>query len=96
MSFFNPRQLQAILSGNYYCDECGARMEWEDEWEDVLVCPECGFSIDSDHYGFDSEEEYEALYPTKEEVMGYEDEDEDDDDEPGEPYDEVCGELDDD
>ena len=52
-------------------------MEWEDEWEDTLVCPKCGHSMDSDHYGFASEEEYNAMYPTKEEVCGYEDDDDD-------------------
>ena len=56
-----------------------AVMKFEDKWEDVLICPECGHSIDSDRYGCESDEEYEALYPTEEEVLGYnEDEDESD------------------
>lgn len=56
------------------------------------ICSECGHSIDSDRYGCESDEEYEALYPTEEEVLGYnEDEDESD-----EIYDEEFDELSDD
>lgn len=95
MSFFNDVQLEALRSGKYYCRECGALMEWEDEWEDVLVCPKCGFSEDSDHYGM-SDDEYDSLYPTKEEVCGYDDEEDEDDEYNGEYYEEVYGELSDD
>lgn len=97
MSFFNEKQIEAMFGGDYICRECGAKMEFEDEWEDTLICPKCGFETDSDHYGFDSEEEYEALYPTKEEVDRYYEEDDDDEEEDdcGEVYDDVCGELDD-
>ena len=45
-------------------------MEFEDEWEDTLVCPHCGHSIDLDDYGREGNEEYENLYPTREEVLG--------------------------
>lgn len=93
MSFFNDAQVDALLTGRYICNECGALMEFENEWEDTLVCPKCGNSIDSDHYGM-SDEEYDALYPTMEEICGYEDEDEDEYN--GEIYEEVCGELSDD
>lgn len=80
MGFFNDKQVEAFETGRYICSECGAVMEFEDKWEDVLICPECGHSIDSDRYGCESDEEYEALYPTEEEVLGYnEDEDESDD-----------------
>lgn len=93
MSFFNDAQVEALLTGRYICRECGAIMQFEDEYEDTLVCPECGYSEDSDRYGM-SDEEYDALYPTKEEVCGY---DEDEDGEYcGETYDEVYGELSDD
>ena len=52
--------------------------------------------IDKHRYGF-TDEEYQALYPTKEEVCGYEDDEDDEDDEyNGETYDEVYGELSDD
>lgn len=96
MSIFNKKQIEAMFSRNYTCSECGGKMEFEDECEDVLVCPECGHSIDLEHYGFENDEEYEAQYPTKEEVLGYEeDKNEDEDNEYGETYDEVCGELDD-
>ena len=44
-----------------------------------------------DHYGL-TDEEYDALYPTKEEFLGY---GEDEGNDSGETYDEVHGELDD-
>lgn len=91
MGFFNNTVKEALLTGKYICSVCGSNMEPEDEWADVLVCQKCGHSIDYERYGFENDEDYDALYPTKEEVMGY-DEDEDDS---GESYDEVCGELDD-
>lgn len=70
MSFFNDKQIEAMLSGEYVCSECGKKMEFEDEWEDTLVCPHCGHNVDIDRYGFESDEEYESLYPTREEVLG--------------------------
>lgn len=88
MGFLNEKQVEAMLSGNYICEKCQSVMEFEDEWEDVLVCPKCGFSVESERYGFESDEEYDALYPTMEEVMGY-----DSEEEFGETYDEVYGEL---
>lgn len=72
-SFFNKKAIEALLTGKYICSQCGAEMEFEDEWEDVLICPCCGNSIDSERYGFESDEEYDALYPTKEEVCGEDD-----------------------
>lgn len=93
MDIFNNAQMEALKTGKYFCRKCGALMKFEDEWEDILICPKCGYSEDSDRYGF-TDEEYEKLYPTKEEVCGY---DEDEDDEyNGETYDEVYGELSDD
>lgn len=94
MGFFNDKQIEAMFGGGYFCSECGSKMEFEDEWEDILICPKCGHSIDSDHYGFENEEDYDALFPTKEEVLGIEEDPYDED--ANEPYDEVCGELDDD
>lgn len=85
MSFFNDAQIDALFTGRYICSQCGAKMEFEDKYEDVLVCPSCGHSVDFEHYGFENDEEYEALYPTKEEVLGF-DKDEDHD---REIYDEV-------
>ena len=32
--------------------------------------PDCGHSIDLDDYGREGNEEYENLYPTREEVLG--------------------------
>ena len=39
MSFFNDAQRDGLLTGRYICSECGGLMEFEDEWEDTLVCP---------------------------------------------------------
>lgn len=94
MSFFNDAVVEAMRTGNYICSKCGAIMKFEDQYEDTLICPECGHSIDLDRYGFENDEDYEALYPTEEEVCGYDD-DEDDEDDSGETYDEVYNELDD-
>ena len=75
-SFFNKKLVEGLTTGRYYCPKCGSLMEFEDEeWQDTLVCPNCGEDIDLDEYGFDSEEEYENLYPTREEVLGEENED---------------------
>ena len=51
MSIFNEEQVKAMMSGRYICSECGSVMEFEDEWEDTLVCPHCGHSVDLDEYG---------------------------------------------
>lgn len=70
MSFFNDAQKDALLTGRYICRECGALMKFEDEYEDVLICSECGYSEDSDRYGFENDEAFDATYPTKDEVCG--------------------------
>lgn len=93
MSFFNPNQVVGMFTNKYPCPECGALMNWEDENKEVLICPNCGHEEEFDHYGF-TDEEYESLYPTKEEVFGYEDDK--DDEYNGETYDEIYGELDND
>lgn len=62
MSFFNDAQRDGLLTGRYICSECGGLMEFEDEWEDTLVCPACGHSVDLEHYGMENDEEYDALY----------------------------------
>ena len=43
-------------------------MEFEDEYEDVLIYPECGHSVELDHYGFENGKEYEVLYPSEEDL----------------------------
>lgn len=58
MSFFNDAQRDGLLTGRYICSECGGLMEFEDEWEDTLVCPACGHSVDLEHYGMENDEEY--------------------------------------
>lgn len=60
MSFFNDAQRDGLLSGGL--------MEFEDEWEDTLVCPACGHSVDLEHYGMENDEEYDALYPTRDQI----------------------------
>ena len=74
MSIFNEKQTKAMLNNEYVCSQCGEKMEFEDEWEDILVCPHCGHSVDLDRYGCEDDEEYEKLYPTREEVLGIEEE----------------------
>lgn len=71
MGFLNEKLAKALFGGDYICSECGERMFFENEWKDILICSKCGHSIELEHYGFESEEAYDALYPTKEEVLGY-------------------------
>jgi transcription initiation factor IIE alpha subunit len=68
MSIFNEKMVESMFTRNYTCPECGGKMEFEDENEDTLVCPSCGHDMDLDRYGFDSDEEYDAAYPSKEDV----------------------------
>jgi DNA-directed RNA polymerase subunit M/transcription elongation factor TFIIS len=91
MGFFSEALVHALFSGRYICHECGAMMEFENESRDILVCSHCGHSVELDYYGSEDKDSYDSLYPTKEEVVGY-----DDEDDCGETYDEVCGELSDD
>lgn len=94
MSPLNDAQKHGLETGEYPCPECGAMMEFEDKWRDTLVCSKCGYDVALDRYGY-NDEEYEKLYPTKEEIFGYDDE-EDEDEYNGEYYEEVYGELSDD
>lgn len=72
MSFFNEKLVKAMFSREYICNECGEKMEFENERECVLVCSHCGHSVDLDHYGCEDYEDYEKLYPTREEVLSIE------------------------
>ncbi len=83
MSIFNDAMLKAMKTHRYICNKCGADMVFEDKWKTVLVCPSCNNSMDLDMYGFADEDEYNALYPSREEVLGEEDDDEDNE---GETY----------
>lgn len=67
MSFFNDAQIRGMKTGEYPCEECGSLMDFEDEQRETLICPKCGRSVSFDEYGF-TEEEYAALFPTKEEL----------------------------
>lgn len=89
MGFLSKKHVQALLTREYTCPRCGNLMEFEDGMEETLVCLTCGYNVDSDLYGFDNGETYEDLYPTKEELLGY------DEDENGEIYEEVLNELED-
>lgn len=74
--FYNEKLIKALLTGNYTCPRCGGKMEFEDEFEDTLVCPSCGEDVSLEQYGADPNEN---LYPTYEELFGDEDDDEDED-----------------
>lgn len=67
MSYFNDKLVEGLFTGNYICNECGSKMEFEDEEvRDVLVCPKCGHSVDLDRYGSEDEEDIygeEVIYP---------------------------------
>lgn len=76
MGFFNELMNRALETEDYICPECGAKMEFADDI--TLWCPKCGTEVDYDHYGFADEDEYDAAYPTREEVLGIGDDDEDD------------------
>jgi DNA-directed RNA polymerase subunit M/transcription elongation factor TFIIS len=67
MDIFNEKRIEAMFSGKYECPVCGSLMEFEDEWETVLVCPQCGESIELDRYGF-TDDEYDELYPMEDEL----------------------------
>ena len=69
MSIFNEKQKEAMFSRRVYLPRCVIFDGVEDEWEDVLVCPHCGHSVELDDYGCEDDEEYENLYPTREEVL---------------------------
>lgn len=74
----------------YICPECGNKLVFEDSSEDFLVCENCGYDVATERYGL-TDEEYEAMYPTYDDLYGgYEERDEDD---CGEYYEEVFDEL---
>ncbi len=65
MSFFNEALIKAMATREYICPECGELMIFEDEYESMLLCEHCGYSVDLDDYGADP---YENLYPLKEDL----------------------------
>ena len=62
-SFFNEKAIEGMLTGIYICPNCGGRMIFEDDDCSSLVCPNCGDDVDYEKYGFDNDEDYDALYP---------------------------------
>ena len=74
MSFFNEKRWLAFETGKFICAKCGAEMKFEDRWEENLYCPVCGYRVTAERYGYESEEEFNAAYPTLEEVLAKESE----------------------
>lgn len=68
MYFFNEAKIKAFETGRYICEKCGSVMKFENEWEETLICEKCGHEVELEKYGF-TDEEYEDLYPTLEEVL---------------------------
>jgi tRNA(Ile2) C34 agmatinyltransferase TiaS len=71
MSIFSEKWWMAFETGKYICSECGGEMKFTNKWEDRLRCPKCGHEVQTDLYGIESEEEFDALYPilpSKEEI----------------------------
>ena len=79
MSIFNEEQIKAMFSREFICHGCGHFMEFGGGWEDTLVCSRCGHGIDLDDSGREGDEEYENLYPTREEVLGIANDDSEED-----------------
>ena len=74
MGFFNKDLVDGLLGRGYYCSICGEKMFFENEYEETLICPNCGHETPLERYGAESDEDYEAMYPSKEEVVGYDEE----------------------
>jgi transcription initiation factor IIE alpha subunit len=89
--YFNQEKIEALCSGNYICNECGGKMEFEDEFEDTLICSQCGHSVCLDEYGYEYEGGYDDLYPTADEFIT--DDEENDNGDCLEPYEEVYEEC---
>jgi DNA-directed RNA polymerase subunit M/transcription elongation factor TFIIS len=69
MSVFSEKYYEAIRTGKFYCAKCKALMRFVDKWEDKLICPKCGYIVETQFYGFETEEEFKAAYPTLEELL---------------------------
>ncbi len=63
----------SYLLDDYVCNRCGRKMEFEDEWRDILVCPYCGHSVGIENYGMDMDEDWDEIWHTND---GYPSEDE--------------------
>lgn len=63
MSIFSEKRWLAYETGKFICTKCGAEMKFTDKWEETLLCPKCGYRIETEMYGFEDEEEYDALFP---------------------------------
>jgi len=68
MSVFSEKYYEALATGKFLCSKCKARMKFEDKWESTLICPKCGYRVETQFYGFENEEEFKAAYPTLEEL----------------------------
>ena len=56
---------------DFTCPECGGEMEFEDQYEDVLICKSCRYDMPYEKYGYHDEEVWDAInnFPTYEELM---------------------------
>mgnify|MGYP002523194340 CR=1 FL=1 len=68
---FNKAMIKALETGEYICQECGATMVFEDDQEYTLVCLECGWSTDLDHYGYTDEEYADMEAEIREDMYKY-------------------------
>lgn len=68
MGFFTDKLVEAMFGGGYTCSKCGKKMVFETENEDILICNSCGHSVTLEMYGQEDEEDYDSLYPTKEDI----------------------------
>lgn len=69
MGIFSELRWQAFATGKFVCPKCGSEMVFRDRWETELFCPDCGYEVDSERYGFESEAEYDEAYPILEDVV---------------------------
>ena len=68
MSFLTTRKRTHYLLAGIFAvnaeQECSSRMNGKIYW----YASNCGHSVELERYGMEDDEEYEALYPTREEV----------------------------
>ena len=71
------KAIKTIVTGKYICPKCGHEMVVDQEWDDLIWCPNCNYDTDFD--GYISNENYDDLYdientdPTDEDLMSEED-----------------------
>lgn len=68
MGVFSDLWKIGFYTGKYICEECGARMHFENDNEDTLVCDSCGYSVYIDDYG-NNVDDYDRLSPAIEPLL---------------------------